>query len=147
MVSRPLIYINEQDCVPAVCDDVDATGLLLERCADAHAVDFAGETPLMKFGGAARTRLLLEVAPDLVGMRGKESLMVLNSPSGNYLMYEYDGLEELLRSCEESVNGNMALQSAMIGCNIWTRKLLLDNKADAQRVGARGHDSAESCPL
>jgi ankyrin repeat protein len=139
---RPPGHVNIQDLTGSTAlfftESAEMLKLLLELGADPRIADMDGGTRLMFASDADRARMLLEAAPDLVGMRdnkGRTALMHLSCNDD-----QYEELEVLLRYCNEhgldagvnnkDINGDTALQLAMVQCHFPTVLLLLKNGAD-----------------
>jgi hypothetical protein len=148
--ARPAEYINKHwfndGTVLRSCIDADVVQLLLDRGADPHVVDNEGQTPLMMNGKAARVRILLDAAPDLLGMRnrvGQTAVMYLSQSVDGY-----EALGELFRYCDEhgldaevnskAHNGDMALHIALVRGDVSTVQLLLNNGADVLGIDTEG---------
>jgi ankyrin repeat protein len=150
---RPVGYVNKQDsrgCTAlSGCSHPAVVRLLLERGADPRIVDNKGKTPLMNVMKSACVRPLLEAAPDLVGMRdleGRTATAHLAHLSPRDSMFS--PLEELFLFCEEhgidadinnkDVNGETALQKAIIWGNSVSMMLLLEKGAEVLGSDGKG---------
>jgi ankyrin repeat protein len=136
---RPVEYINKQGflgCTALIASrNAEMAQLLLEQGADPRIVDNDGRTALMMpVGSAARARLLLNAAPDLIHRRdstGQGTVAYLSC-----FVHGCEALEELFRYCEEhdidigknskDNGGDTALHQAMYWENTQAVKLLLE---------------------
>jgi ankyrin repeat protein len=148
--TRPSKYVNRKDYFGRtalfVCKDADVTRLLLKRGADPRIVDGYRQTPLMMNGGAARARVLLEAAPDLLNAKDMNGRAAISHLS--YRDTQFETLKGLFLSAEEfdldaevsnrEKNGDTALHFAMVSRNLPTVKLLLENGAEVLGSGYEG---------
>jgi ankyrin repeat protein len=146
---RPPGDINKQNpygCTALyIAEEPEMVQLLLDLGADPRILDDDQQTPLIMGGTAARVRLLLDAAPDIVGVRdvvGRTTVSHFSCDDRHHV-----ALKELLQYCKDhgldacvnnkDTNEDTALHIAMMGCYLPTVKLLLENGAE---VLGSGHD-------
>jgi ankyrin repeat protein len=143
-------YINKRDCLGmtalSFARDPDMMRLLLARGADPRILDDYGRTPLMQVKDVSCMRLLLDVAPELVGIRDNEGRMATAHLACSD--EQFPMLVRLLQYCEDhgidaeinnkDADGDTALHMAMAwGINMAV-ELLLEKGAEVMGIGCRG---------